>query len=186
MTSVGASRQRLTALRVAALAASIAITAFVFSLRGETERLRAYGYPGIFLLSLLSNATVILPAPGVAFTFAMGALLPPPLVALVAGTGAALGEITGYLAGYSGQGLASGSPFYARLHQWTASYGAWAIVALAFVPNPFFDIAGASAGLLRMRFTTFLAATWVGKVLKMLAFAYAGAASVTWLEGLLR
>jgi membrane protein YqaA with SNARE-associated domain len=171
---------------VAALAASIAITAFVFSLRGETEQLRAYGYPGIFLLSLLSNATVILPAPGVAFTFAMGALLPPPLVALVAGTGAALGEITGYLAGYSGQGLASGSPFYARLQQWTGAYGAWAIVALAFVPNPFFDVAGASAGLLRMRFTTFLAATWVGKVLKMLAFAYAGAASITWLEGLLR
>ncbi len=182
-----AGRRRLTAARVAALAASIAITAFVFTLRGEALRLQAYGYPGIFLLSLLSNATVILPAPGVAFTFAMGAVLPPPLVALFAATGAALGETTGYLAGFSGQGLApSESKLYARLREWTATYGGWAILVLALIPNPFFDVAGATAGLLRMRFSTFLAATWVGKLVKMLAFAYAGAASITWLERLLR
>ena len=175
-----------TLLRVVALAASIGVTVFVFSLRGETERLATYGYPGIFLLSLLSNATVILPAPGVAFTFAMGSLLPPPWVALVAGSGAALGEITGYLAGFSGQGLASGAPIYETLKRWTASNGAWAILVLALIPNPFFDIAGATAGLVRMRFTTFLLATWVGKILKMLAFAYAGAASMSWLETFFR
>lgn len=187
MSSTRESRpRRWTLARVAALVASIAITAFVFSLRGQTERLAAYGYPGIFLLSLLSNATVVLPAPGVAFTFAMGAVLPPPLVALVAGSGAALGEITGYLAGFSGQGLTTDSPLYARLRTWTASYGGWAILVLALIPNPFFDVAGATAGLLRMRFSTFLGATWAGKVIKMLAFAYAGAASVTWLETLLR
>ncbi|HET7010883.1 MAG TPA: VTT domain-containing protein [Anaerolineales bacterium] len=177
-------RNRVTIARVLALAASIGITLFVFSLRGETQRLAAYGYPGIFVLSLLANATVILPAPGVAFTFAMGAVLPPPLVALVAGSGAALGEITGYLAGFSGQGLATGSAFYEKLRQWTAANGVWAILVLALIPNPFFDIAGATAGLLRMRFTTFLLATWAGKVIKMLAFAYAGAASFTWLEAL--
>jgi uncharacterized membrane protein YdjX (TVP38/TMEM64 family) len=170
--------------RLVALAASVGITVFVLSLRGQTERLAAYGYPGIFILSLLSNATVILPAPGVAFTFAMGAVLPPALVALVAGTGAALGEITGYLAGFSGQGLASGSQVYERLRKWTAAHGAWAILVLALIPNPFFDIAGATAGLLKMRFGTFLAATWAGKVVKMLAFAYAGAASLPWLESL--
>jgi len=185
-SSEAARRRRLTLARAAALAASLAITAFVFSLRGESLRLQAYGYPGIFLLSLLSNATVILPAPGVAFTFAMGAVLPPALVALVAASGAALGEITGYLAGFSGQGLASESKFYVRLQGWTAAYGGWAILVLALIPNPFFDVAGATAGLLRMRFTTFLAATWAGKLIKMLAFAYAGAASIGWLEGLLR
>ena len=183
--AAGLHKHRLTLARAAALVASIGITVFVFSLRGQAERLAAYGYPVIFVLSLLSNATVILPAPGVAFTFAMGAVLPPPLVALVAGTGAALGEITGYLAGFSGQGLASNTPFYSRLQSWTAANGAWAIVVLALIPNPFFDIAGATAGLLRMRFGTFLAATWTGKVLKMLAFAYAGAASLPWLETLL-
>jgi len=187
VSSTPASRpRRWTPAGVAALVASIAITAFVFSLRGQSERLAAYGYPGIFLLSLLSNATVVLPAPGVAFTFAMGAVLPPPLVALVAGSGAALGEITGYLAGFSGHGLAADSPLYARLQAWTAAHGGWAILVLALIPNPFFDVAGATAGLLRMRFSTFLAATWAGKVIKMTAFAYAGAASITWLEALLR
>ena len=184
--AAGLRKHRLTLTRALALAGSIGITLLVFSLRGETERLAAYGYPGIFLLSLLSNATVILPAPGVAFTFAMGAVLPPFWVALVAGSGAALGEITGYLAGFSGQGFAAGSKLYGRLQAWTAANGAWAILVLALVPNPFFDVAGATAGLLKMRFSSFLAATWVGKVIKMLAFAYAGAASITWLESLLR
>jgi membrane protein YqaA with SNARE-associated domain len=173
-------------VRLAALAASIGITVFIFTLRGESQRLAPYGYPGIFLLSLLSNATVILPAPGVAFTFAMGAVLPPALVAVVAGTGAALGEITGYLAGFSGQGVAAESRLVAQLRKWTTAYGAWAILVLALIPNPFFDIAGATAGWLRMRFSTFLLATWVGKIIKMLFFAYAGAASITWLEQLLR
>lgn len=176
---------RLTAARLLALAAVVAITLYVFSIRDQAERLAAYGYPGIFVLSILANATVILPAPGVAITFAMGAVFHPIGVALAAGSGAALGELTGYLAGFSGQGVISRADFYDRVKAWVARNGGPAILLLAFIPNPFFDVAGAAAGALRMRVAKFLLWAWVGKVLKMLLFAYAGSASIEWLAELL-
>jgi uncharacterized membrane protein YdjX (TVP38/TMEM64 family) len=176
---------KLTAARLVAFAAVVAITLYIVSIRDEAERLAAYGYPGIFVLSILANATVILPAPGVAITFAMGAVFHPIGVALAAGSGAALGELTGYLAGFSGQGVAARAPVFERLAAWTMRNGGWAVMVMAFIPNPFFDVAGAAAGALRMPVAKFLAWAWVGKVLKMLLFAYAGSASVDWLARLL-
>jgi membrane protein YqaA with SNARE-associated domain len=159
----------------------IAITAFVFSVRDRAEELQAYGYPGIFLLSVLSNATLILPAPGIAITFAMGAVFDPFLVAVFAGAGSALGELTGYLAGFSGRGVAERTQLYERLKGWTKRYGGWTILVLAIIPNPVFDVAGAAAGALRMPLARFLLWAFVGKTLKMLFFALAGAGSARWL-----
>jgi membrane protein YqaA with SNARE-associated domain len=172
---------RLTTARVLAFAAVVAITVFVFSIRERAVELQGYGYPGIFLLSLLANATLVLPAPGIALTFTFGAVFNPLGVALAAGAGAALGELTGYLAGFSGQGVFKGSKTYLRLEEWTDRYGGWAILLLAFVPNPFFDLAGTAAGALRMKLSRFLLWTLVGKILKMLLIAYAGAGSLAWL-----
>jgi membrane protein DedA with SNARE-associated domain len=175
----------MTAARIVALAAVIAITAYIFSIRDDAERLAGYGYPGIFLLSILANATVILPAPGVAITFAMGGVFHPIGVALAAGSGAALGELTGYLAGFSGRGVAARAPIFERMAAWTMRNGGWAVMLMAFIPNPFFDVAGAAAGALRMPIAKFLLWAWMGKVLKMLLFAYAGSASIDWLGRLL-
>jgi membrane protein YqaA with SNARE-associated domain len=181
-----ARRYGLALARVGALVACVGISVYVYSIRGQAQALAAYGLPGIFLLSLLSNATVILPAPGWALTFALGGVMHPAAVALAAGAGAALGEMTGYLAGYTGQAIVPhDTPTYMALERWTARYGGFAILALAFIPNPFFDIAGATAGMLRMPVGMFLFWTWIGKTLKMLVIAYAGAASVGWLQGYL-
>lgn len=185
-TSAHLTGWRLTAIRIAALLAVIAITIYIYTIRGQAERLAAYGYPGIFLLSILANATVILPAPGIAITFAMGAIFNPIGVALAAGSGAAIGELTGYMTGFSGQGVVERTPVYERMESWTRDYGGWAILILAFIPNPLFDMAGMAAGALRMPLPRFLLFTWVGKVLKMAVFAYAGAYSVSWLAGLFR
>jgi membrane protein DedA with SNARE-associated domain len=176
---------RLTVVRILALAAVIAITVFVFLVRDQIERFRSYGYVGIFLISILANATVILPAPGIAITFAMGAVFQPIPVAIAAGTGATLGELTGYLAGFSGQGLVEHGRLYERFKSWTVRYGGWSILVLAFIPNPFFDLAGMAAGALRMPLPKFLTWVWIGKFLKMLVFAYAGAASIDWLARLM-
>lgn len=175
---------KLTLARILALAAVIGITILVFSLRDQADKLQGYGYPGIFLLSLLANSTIILPAPGIALTFAFGAVFNPILVALFAGAGAALGELTGYLAGFSGQAVIEDSRLYERLTEWTREYGGWAILVLAFIPNPFFDIAGAAAGALRMPVIKFLLWTLGGKILKMLVIALAGSASLDWLLNL--
>jgi uncharacterized membrane protein YdjX (TVP38/TMEM64 family) len=172
---------RLTAARILALAAVIAITIFIFLIRDRAEQLQAYGYPGVFLISLLANATVILPAPGLAITFAMGAVFHPVGVALAAGAGATLGELTGYLAGFSGQAVVQNTPAYERVKGWMRDNDAWTLAALAFLPNPLFDLAGGVAGALRIRLTRFLFWVGIGKILKMLVFAYAGAYSIDWL-----
>lgn len=172
---------RLTAARIAMLLAVIAISVYIYSIRDQAEQLAAYGYPGLFLLSILANATVILPAPGIALTFAAGAIFSPLFVALTAGAGATLGELTGYLAGLSGRGLAERSDAYQRIEAWTERYGGFTILVLAFIPNPLFDLAGAAAGALGMSVVTFLLWAFIGKVLKMLLFAYAGSASMDWL-----
>ena len=184
--TAGPLPRRITALRAVALLAVIAITVFIYSIRDQAEQLQGYGYPGIFVLSLLSNATIILPAPGIAITFAAGGVFDPLWVGVAAGTGAALGELTGYVAGYSGRGVLEGAPIYRRLLELTRRFGNWTILVLAIIPNPFFDVAGAAAGALRMPVRTFLLWATIGKLLKMWIFAYAGALSVDWVVRLLR
>ncbi len=179
-------RRRLTVLRLLALLAVIGITVFIFSIRDRAEQIAGYGYPGIFLLSILANATLILPAPGWAVTFAMGAVFHPFGVGLAAASGATLGELTGYMAGFSGQAVMENTRVYEKLLGWTRRYGGLTIITLAAIPNPLFDLAGIAAGALRMPVGLFLLYTWIGKMIKMMLLAYGGAASIGWLDALIR
>jgi membrane protein YqaA with SNARE-associated domain len=70
-----------------------------------------FGYIGDFLISFLGNATILVPFPYMGVTFILGGLadqgtgeflFDPWLVGLVSGLGATIGEMTGYLIGYSG------------------------------------------------------------------------------------
>ena len=114
MKAAAPPNHRLTVIRIAALLAVVAVTVFLISLGDQAERFAAYGYPGIFLVSLLANATVILPAPGLAVTFSMGAVFHPAGVAVAAASGATLGELSGYLAGFSGR--SDQMPYQIGLH----------------------------------------------------------------------
>lgn len=141
----------------------------------QIEVLKSFGYPGIFLLSVLANATIILPTPAFLVVFAMGAHLSPVLLGLAAGSGAAIGELSGYLAGYTGQALIPNNPTYLRLESWVRKYGALTVFLLAALPNPVFDLAGIAAGVTKMPVWKFLLWCWCGKVLRMTAVAFAGA-----------
>ena len=69
-----------------------------------------FGYFGAFLVALLGNATFLFPVPYMIITFILGGLtdttgqflFDPVIVGLVAGLGATIGEMTGYLLGYGG------------------------------------------------------------------------------------
>ena len=171
-------------MRILALAAVIGLTLYIYSMRGHVEDFAAWGFPGIFLIAFMANATVFLPAPGVAVVFAMGGILSPLGVAFAAGTGGALGELSGYLAGFSGQAIVERTQTYERISPWINKYGGWAILILSAIPNPFFDIAGVAAGIAKMPFWKFLLFCWAGQLIKMAIFAYAGAYSINWLEKL--
>lgn len=169
-----------TILRVLAVLAVVGITIYIYSIRDRVDEFAAYGYPGIFVIMLLANATVFLPAPGVAVVFAMGSVFNPLGVALAAGAGGAIGELTGYLAGYGGQAVVENTKIYNRISPWINKYGAWMILVLSAIPNPFFDLAGIAAGVAKIPFWQFLLACWVGQTIKMAMFAYAGAYSIDW------
>jgi len=173
-------------LRILALLAVVAITIYVFSIRSQVEQFSALGYPGIFLIALLANATVLLPAPGVAVIYAMGAIFNPLGVGIAAGTGGALGELSGYLAGFSGQAVIERTDIYSRVQPWVRKYGGWAILVLSAVPNPFFDVAGIAAGIARMPLRTFLVFAWIGQLIKMTLFALAGHYSVPLLTNFIK
>ena len=89
-----------TPFRILIILVVLGISFAVFALRDQLVQLAALGYVGIFLVSLLGNATILLPAPSLVVVFAMGTALIPLLVGLAAGAGDALGELTGYAAGF--------------------------------------------------------------------------------------
>lgn len=180
------SSTRTNILRAVALIGVIGITVFIYSIRDRVEEFRQFGYAGIFLIALMANATVLLPAPGVAIIYAMGAVFNPLGVGLAAGTGGAIGELSGYFAGFSGQAVIERTDIYNRFHPWVEKYGGWAILVLSAIPNPFFDVAGITAGIAKMPIRTFLIFTWVGQIIKMTSFAIAGYYSIEWLTNFFR
>ncbi len=173
--------RRQTSLHIGGILLVLAISGLIYAFRDETNHLLIYGYPGIFLVALLSNATIILPVPGLAITLAMTSVLPPAGVALAAASGAALGELSGYLGGLSGQAIIARQAHYQRIAPYVQRYGAFAIFLLAAIPNPFFDLAGIAAGAVHMPLGRFLFACWLGQLVKMFTLAYAGAISWQWL-----
>jgi membrane protein YqaA with SNARE-associated domain len=171
-------------LFVIVLVLGISVTIFVF--RDRLVELAALGYLGIFLVSLLGNATIILPAPSLVLVFAMGTALNPLLVGLVAGAGEALGELTGYAAGFAGRAVIEDRQTYKHMVAWMQRRGGITIFVLSAIPNPFFDLAGIAAGTLCYPLWRFLLFCWLGKTLKTTLVAWAGSQSVAFVEQLLR
>lgn len=161
--------------RFASIAAILAFSAAILLAWDNIERLGLYGYPAVFIVSMIANAAFLLPAPGIALVFAAGGVLDPIAVGVTAGLGAALGELTGYFVGMSGQTVFEDRPLYWRIESWMRKSGTLAIFVLAAVPNPVFDIGGLIAGVLRMPAWRFVLGAWLGKSLRFVILAYAGA-----------
>lgn len=173
--------RRQTAFRlIGVVLFTVTVSFLAIKFRHELLGIKELGYPGIFLVSLLTSATVVLPAPGLAFTFAMGPVLNPVLVGLAAGLGETLGELTGYAAGRAGRAAFGQDPRYEKLERITRRHGAWAVLVLSILPIGVFDVVGIASGAMRMPIARFAGAAWLGKTIKTVAFAYAGAHSITW------
>lgn len=173
-TTDGRSNAARGLLVIAALLVTV-----VFILMGEEiGRLGAYGYPAVFLISLLSNAALLLPTPGIALVIAAGGSLDPVLVGVVAGLGAAMGEMSGYVIGQSGQTILEQRPIYWRIERWMRKSGTLVIFLLATIPNPLFDVGGLIAGALRMPIWRFLVTVWVGKSIRFALLATIGSLAI--------
>ncbi|MBI4218747.1 MAG: VTT domain-containing protein [Chloroflexi bacterium] len=171
-----ATGQLSTWQRTLVLAIVIGVTAFglVFWATGRLET-KDVGYTGVFLVNLIGSASLILPVPGAAA--ACIAAFPdtglhPFSVGLLAGIGQGIGEITGYLAGKSGQTFVSRNRHYARVRAWTLKGGGALLFVFALIPNPVMDLAGIAAGSLGYPFTRFLLFVATGKILRSIGISY--------------
>jgi len=144
----------------------------------------ATGYFGIFIVSLIGSASIILPIPFIVVVFSAGALLNPLLVGLSAGAGAAIGELSGYGVGYGAQTLITKHKKWFELAEsWFQKHGGFLVIFIfAATPLPF-DIVGLMSGAMKYPVKRFFIATLLGKIVANLIVAYAGFYSLNWILG---
>lgn len=184
---------RLEYILLMVVVAVITIFAFAFFyFQVEVSSLKDYGYAGVFLINFIGAASFILPTPAAASTVGGGAILnsylgipTPILVGVVAGFAEALGDLTGYAAGYSGRLVVQERPEYQRLQRWMERHGILVMFLMSVIPNPFFDVAGAAAGVVRMPLGRFFLTVLVGKIVKDTYMATFGDVGARLLETLL-
>ena len=141
-------------------------------------------YLAVFVITLLSSSTIIIPAPGTAFVMAAASMWNPAIVAIAASIGGTLGELTGYYAGYVGTKIiiTDYKAGYERAVGWMNRYGVWTISFFAFVPLLLFDLVGIVAGALRVPVWKFLLACWAGRLPRNFIEAYFGAAIIPFIR----
>jgi uncharacterized membrane protein YdjX (TVP38/TMEM64 family) len=163
------------------LALVVTLTVILLLNRGIVAQFKGYGYLGVFLISIVSSATIVIPIPGMVVVAALGAVLNPWLIGLVSAIGATIGETTGYLLGYGGRAAIKDTATYERMVTWMRRWGGWTIFILALIPNPVFDIAGIVAGVLKYPLWRYYLFGGMGRIPKHILFAFAGSLGLNWL-----
>ncbi len=176
----GKKSRRRRLLFIVALLLVIAITValqLTYGLHPEKLiELRTQLYWGAFLISIIGNATLIFPGAVLVMLSNLGILLygstglyGPIIIGLVGGVGAAIGETTGYVAGYSGREIVARGKMYGRVEKWLRRWGALAIFLFALMPVVF-DLIGIAAGILRFPFWKFLLLCGLGRTILYTVF----------------
>jgi membrane protein DedA with SNARE-associated domain len=151
----------------------------------QLRRMAVLGLPAIFAVCLITNASVLIPLPGLGITVIGGAIYNPLAVGAVAGLGQTIGALNSYVAGVSSDTALDGVPFYRQVLGWMQRHGPLTVFVLAALPNPFFSAAVIVAGAMRMPVAVFIPLCLAGKILKSTTAALAGHYGITLLRTLL-
>jgi membrane protein YqaA with SNARE-associated domain len=138
----------------------------------------AYAYLGVFIVTLIANATTIVPVPYITVVACIaGQSDNLVLVALAGALGSALGESVAFFIGRSGRAIAEETRFYGWVkRQMRHPWRAFAVLfGLAAPINPAFDIAGLAAGALGVPYWLFFTAVFLGRMIRFWLIALAGA-----------
>jgi membrane protein YqaA with SNARE-associated domain len=146
-----------------------------------------YGYLGIFLISFIGTASIVIPIPYTIIIFSTGSLriLDPILVAISGAAGSALGEFFGYFLGYYGRAIVSEERqkkmnYILRVF---SRYGAVAIFIFALTPLPD-DLLFIPLGIMRYSFLKAFVPCLFGKMLMCFILAYGGHFSIGLIESI--
>lgn len=164
---------------IALIAVVLNIIAYLIIPPDLARRLGALGYLGVFLITLISNATIVIPIP----YFGLVAALAPGLniagVGIAGALGSVIGESAGFAVGRSGRGALANTRFYRWVqrqleHPWRA----FAVLFLISAPpNPAFDIAGVTAGAMGLPFWLFATAVFLARLVRFSVIALLGGAT---------
>ena len=146
----------------------------------------SYSYLGLFFISTIGGATVIIPVPSLVVQFSMGAVLHPAIVGAIAGLGSGIGGTLVYLFGRGGRRMFSGFDFASPISdraivRWTARIMGWAkhrgslvVFLMSAVLNPIFFPMAFAMGASRFKLWKFFTMCWAGNTVKSMIIAYLG------------
>jgi len=172
-------RSWIRPMLVAAIAVALNIIAYLMIPPDLAYRLGALGYIGVFLITLISNATIVVPIP----YFGLVAALSPGLsmvgVGIAGALGSVIGESVSFFVGRSGRGVVEQTRFYRWVqrqleHPWRAFV---VLFALSAPPNPAFDVAGLTAGAMGLPYWIFLSAVFLARLVRFGIVAFVGGAT---------
>jgi len=134
-----------------------------------------YGYFGIFFISFIGALSIFFPIPYTVVIFTLGAYFDPVLIAVVAGVGAATGELSGYLLGLYGRKFISlqrrkKMEFMLKVFN---RFGPLAIFVFALTPLPD-DLLFIPLGMLRYDIVRAIIPALAGKICMNFIVAYSG------------
>ena len=151
----------------------------------------SYGLIGIFVASLIANATLFLVVPidAVILLVSSTGIFNPFLIALFAALGATIGESTGYFIGRGGRSVVE-KKFHNQLDkiddlvEKVSKWGFGFIVLMSFVPL-FFDLISVIVGMLEYDLKKFYPAVFIGRFCRYLIIAFFGVSIMEFLSSLI-
>jgi len=169
-------RKRYWIIGLLVVAVVMTIVLVVYRNSIENFDYAAYGPLGLFIICLASNATIILPVgSAIAVVIAPDVIGISPVVAsLIGASAAAIGELSGYMAGYGGQAAIKKRSFYLKIEHWMEHRGFITIIFFSVFALAF-DAAGLAAGAFRYPVWRFMIACWIGRFILYASMAYATA-----------
>jgi len=163
-----AQHQKLLRVSPLFISAAFIATGLVLWTTG-TFNIETAGYASIWFLAFIGSALIFLPVSALAAVCVAATVdLNPFMVALVAASAEAVGELTGYLAGMGGSSLFERNRFYLRFKNLFSRYASLCLFLGSIIPNPFFDFLGVAAGSILFPVKRFVLIVFAGKTLKFL------------------
>lgn len=162
---------------IGVIAIALNVAAYYIIPPDLAQRLGPYGYLGVFLITLIANATVVVPVPYIPLILRLAQEANVTGVVLAGALGSTIGESVAFFVGRSGRGAVDDTPLYRWVqrqlqHPWRAFL---ALFVLSAPPNPAFDIAGLTAGAMGLPYWLFATAVFLGRIIRMSIFALFGA-----------
>jgi len=161
---------------------SLLAAALTIVFRDTIAGLGSWGYLGAFIISLVSSATILLPAPGGAAVVLMGRDFNLYLLGAASGVGFALGSMTAYYVGIQATDTFATNRFLRWSGDAMQRFGPLIIFLFNLIPVLPMDFVGMTAGATRYPIIKYLWVATIANTAKMIVLILLASTSWTLVE----